>query len=232
MMLSIVIATFNEEKLLPRLLASIKEQSFTDYEIIVADNYSTDRTRHIATKYGAKIVDGGLPGRSRNCGAAVAEGNIILFLDADVMLDEDFLQDVITEFRSKNYGIAACRITPISDRKLDKLIHSGYNGILLLTAGIRPFAPGFCIIAKRDAHVLMNGFDESILLGEDSDYAWRGGKIAKFGVVKSHNILVSVRRFDRDGRWNVLFKYILSGLYMMVIGKIKTDIFKYTFGHK
>lgn len=59
MKLSIIIPTYNEEEYLPKLLEGIKSQDFEDYEIIVADANSTDKTREIAEVYGCKIVDGG-----------------------------------------------------------------------------------------------------------------------------------------------------------------------------
>src|SRR5690242_14030921 len=98
-MLSIIIPTYNEEEYLPRLLASIRSQRFEGYEIIVADNKSTDRTREIAARFGAKIVDGGMPGPGRNLGARAAQGDLLLFLDADVILpDVDWLADKVEQF--------------------------------------------------------------------------------------------------------------------------------------
>jgi glycosyltransferase involved in cell wall biosynthesis len=55
-MLSIIIPTFNEERFLPYLLKSLKEQTFNDFEVIVADNNSTDATRSITLKSGARVV--------------------------------------------------------------------------------------------------------------------------------------------------------------------------------
>ena len=232
MMLSIVIPTFNEEKSLPILLQSIRTQSFQDYEIIVADNKSSDATRAIATQYGAKIVDGGLPGKGRNCGAAAATGDLILFLDADVFLPHAcFLENIISELQDKGYSIATCQIRPLSSRMVDLTMHQTYNLFMLFTAGFLPFAPGFCIIIERPIHNLIKGFDEAIQLGEDSDYVQRAGKIAKFGILNSQKIHVSVRRLDRDGRINIATKYILCGLHMTFLGNVKNDLFKYSFGH-
>jgi glycosyltransferase involved in cell wall biosynthesis len=232
-MLSIIIPTFNEEKQLASLLETIKSQSFTNYEVIVADNNSTDNTIEIAKQYGALTTSGGLPGKGRNCGADVASGQFILFLDADVRLtDPNFLRDIVAEFNTKGYGVATCQVSAISNRKIDAFMHGCYNCLILLTAKFRPFAPGFCIIARREVHDIINGFDEEIMLGEDSDYVLRASKITKFGVLGSQRINVSVRRFDRDGRWNVAIKYILSGIYVCLFGNIKSNIFNYTFGHK
>ena len=89
-MLSIIIPTLNEEKCLPKLLDSIKNQNFNDYEIIVADAHSRDRTRAIALRYGCKIVEGGIPSVARNHGIKVAQGDYILFVDADSVLTRGF----------------------------------------------------------------------------------------------------------------------------------------------
>jgi len=72
MKVSIIIPALNEEKTLPVLLDSIKAQDFSDYEVIVADANSKDRTREIAAEYGCRVVDGGLPAVGRNAGAGGA----------------------------------------------------------------------------------------------------------------------------------------------------------------
>ncbi|PIV12587.1 MAG: teichoic acid biosynthesis protein, partial [Candidatus Nealsonbacteria bacterium CG03_land_8_20_14_0_80_36_12] len=97
-MLSIIIPTLNEEKYLPSLLEEIKKQNFSDYEIIVADGGSEDKTVKIARNYGCKIVKGGLPAKGRNEGAKIAEGDILLFMDADnIFLPENFLKNLLEE---------------------------------------------------------------------------------------------------------------------------------------
>ena len=62
MKVRIVVPALDEERLLPLMLNSVRKQDFQDYEIIVADAGSTDRTREIAAEAGAKVVEGGLPG--------------------------------------------------------------------------------------------------------------------------------------------------------------------------
>ena len=81
--LSCIIITLNEEEHLPHLLKCLKQQTFQDFEIIVADNNSTDKTRQIAELAGCKIVQGGTPPVGRNNGARVAKADYLLFLDAD-----------------------------------------------------------------------------------------------------------------------------------------------------
>lgn len=231
-MLSIIIPTYNEEEYLPLLLSSIKLQSYKNYEIIVADNNSKDNTTNIARAYNAKVVPGGLPGAGRNSGASHAEGKILLFLDADVILsDESFLQDIMDEFHSRKLGVATCQILPLSHKSWDAVMHQAYNVFIRASERFVPHAPGFCILVKNSIHHKINGFDELIKLAEDSDYVNRAAKHTKFRVLKSHKVPVSVRRLDRDGRFNILMKYVLCGLYMRIFGQVKTNIFNYTFGY-
>ena len=79
MTISIIIPTLNEARFLPKLLESIKKQTFTDYEVIVADAGSKDKTLEIAKKYGARIVKGGFPAEGRNAGARAAKGDFLFF---------------------------------------------------------------------------------------------------------------------------------------------------------
>ncbi|MDD4995415.1 MAG: glycosyltransferase [Patescibacteria group bacterium] len=230
-MLSIIIPTYNEEQLLPRLLASIKEQDYCDYEIIVADAASSDRTPAIAAEFGARVVPGGLPPVGRNRGAATTTGEKILFLDADVVLPRrDFLSSAIQEFDSRALDIATCRVDPIGDKKIDKLFHWFYNFYTACLASIRPHAPGFCILVRRHLHEKLGGFDEEIKLAEDQDYSQRAAKLGQFGFLSEY-LPVSTRRFERDGRLNVIFKYVICEFYMMLFGGPKSDIFKYRFGY-
>jgi len=231
-MLSIIIPTYNEENYIEFLLRSIEAQSYKDYEVIVADAQSKDRTREIAAQHGARVVDGGMPATGRNRGADVAKGEILLFLDADVVLpDPWFLQGTVAEFEKRKLGVATCEADPMSDKKIDKVFHEVFNYFMRVTAATLPHAPGFCIFARKSVHDKLRGFNEEIKLAEDHDYAHRAAKIAKFGVLKTYRIPVSVRRMDRDGRANIMVKFLLCELYMQVRGAPKTDLFKYSFGH-
>ena len=113
MNLSIIIPTLEEEKYLPLLLDSIKKQNLKrDYEIIISDAGSKDRTIEIAESQGCKIVKGGLPAKGRNEGAKIAQGELFLFLDADTMLPENSLEKFIFEFKKRNLDIAGFLLQP------------------------------------------------------------------------------------------------------------------------
>ncbi len=231
--LSVIIPALNEEKLLPYLLESIKNQENIDLEIIVADNNSEDKTREIAKSFGAKVVEGGLPAKARNNGAKAAKGEILLFLDADVVLPApDFLEKCVAEFGEKKFDMATCAIVPLSENAIDKLFHQVANFYIQKMKPLLTHAPGFCIFIKKELHESIGGFDEEVKLAEDHDYADRASKNGSFGFLESYPILVSVRRFEKDGRLNIATKYVLCEAHMILKGPIKSDIFKYRFGYK
>ena len=85
---SVIIAAYNEEKNLPRLLASINKQTYSEIETIVVDDSSSDNTSKVAKKYKAIVFSRPHGERSvqRNFGAQRAKGKYLLFLDADMEL--------------------------------------------------------------------------------------------------------------------------------------------------
>ena len=90
---SIVIPALNEERYLPGLLESIERQLAgrgVDYEVLVADNGSADRTRLIAEELDAKVIfcDGLTVGAARNRATEETDGEVLVFLDADMLLLE------------------------------------------------------------------------------------------------------------------------------------------------
>ncbi|MEM5799402.1 MAG: glycosyltransferase [Candidatus Aenigmatarchaeota archaeon] len=228
MKISIVIPTYNEEKYLPKLLTSIKKQTFKDFEVIVADAFSKDKTREIAKKFGAIVVDGGLPAKGRNEGAKIAKGKYIYFLDADVRLPKNFLEKTIDEIEKNKIDLATCYIKPISNLEIDKKIHILANMFIKITSRTKkPYAPGFCIIANKKLHKKIKGFNESLRMSEDHDYVRRMIKFGKFKVLESSIIYVSVRRLKKEGRLNLIKKYLLLETYNLF--NIKKNI-EYEFG--
>ena len=230
-MISIIIPTFNEEELLPKLLESIKKQSYKDYEIIVADNNSSDRTQSIAEGHGAKVERGGVPAVGRNNGAKIAKGDWLLFLDADVVLPPYFLEKTMMEIKKRKFEATTCVVKPLSNKKIDKVLHGAVNCYILATQKFFPHAPGACIFIKRKKHFLIGGFNEKMKMGEDHNYVSKASKVAKFGVLSSIFLPISVRRLEKDGRWNITLKYLMSEFHLAFLGPIYSDFLNYKFGY-
>ena len=232
MILSIIIPTYNEEEYLPALLDSIKKQSFTDYEIIVADANSTDRTLEIAESYGCIVVDGGLPGVGRNNGAKVAKGEYLLFLDSDLMLTDDYLRDVIYEFRMERAGIAITQMIPLSKKTEDKIYHDLANRFMVSVEKIKPHGAGcYGIIVKKSLHDEFGGFDETLTFGEDTDYIERIGKKEHFKVLRNAKVGVSTRRLEEEGIETLIKQYGKSTLNDFMNIRTEADELDYGFDH-
>ncbi len=231
-MISIIIPTLNEEKYLPILLNSIKDQNFLgfEYEIIISDAKSTDKTIEIAKEYNCKIIKGGIPAKGRNEGARKSKGELLFFVDADVVLTKDFIYKAIKEFEKKKLDIASFRILPKKGRVATFLFNIYYNYPLIILEKILPHT-AIGILIKRDLFFKVNGFDETLFLAEDHDLGRRAAKISKFGIIKSVIIFTSTRRFKKDGYIKTFIRYSLCQLHMIFIGPVRKDIFKYKFNH-
>jgi len=227
---SIVIPTYNEEKYLPKLLDSIDKQTVGPTEVIVSDAFSEDKTREIAKKYGCKVVDGGLPAVGRNSGAKVAKSEIILFLDADVVLPKDFLEKTISEMTERGLDMASCFLKPTTRSKVDLAFYSAFNYYCKITTKIHPHIPGSCIFIKKYLHQKINGFDETIVMCEDQDFVKRASKFGKFAFLKSFKIPFSERRMIREGKIKFALKYFAMEMHLIFLGKIKRDLFDYKLG--
>ncbi|MCL4546717.1 MAG: glycosyltransferase family 2 protein [Deltaproteobacteria bacterium] len=98
---SVIITTKNEEKNIEMCLKSIKSQSYDNIEIIVVDNRSSDKTKEIAAKFTDLIYNKG-PERSaqRNYGVSVSTGELILYIDADMIFAPFVIESCVAEFKS------------------------------------------------------------------------------------------------------------------------------------
>jgi len=91
---SVIIAAYNEEECIGSCIETLKLQTHPSYEVIVVDDGSTDRTREIVGEFGVKVLrnDHTGPGMARNSAVPHASGEILVFVDADMSFDPDFLK--------------------------------------------------------------------------------------------------------------------------------------------
>ncbi len=99
MKVSVVIPTYNEEEVISDCLKSLQKQTYKDFEVIVVDDGSTDDTLSECQMSNVKCQilkqEHKGPGAARNFGAKKARGEILVFVDADMTFDKDFLKKLI-----------------------------------------------------------------------------------------------------------------------------------------
>ncbi len=228
--LTVVIPALNEAEGLPRLLTQLAEQTTPPDAVVVADAHSTDATREIARAAGAIVVDGGMPAVGRNAGAAVATTELLLFLDADVDLDGDFIESAVAEFFERELTIAGARIEPLEREPGNLFACDVANFYLEAMQYVSPHAPGFCMLTTKATHDAINGFDEEVLLAEDHDYAQRASQLGKFRILRCAPVRTSMRRIEKEGILQLAFKYVYCELHVVARQKIYNVPFDYEFG--
>jgi glycosyltransferase involved in cell wall biosynthesis len=196
---------------------------------VVADAGSTDDTRAIAEARGAIVVDGGKPAAGRNAGAKVATGELLLFLDADDVLDDDFIAGAVDEFRDRKLAVATSFIEPIERDPKNVFATEVVNLYLDVMQYVAPHAPGFCILVSRQVHEAIGGFDETVVLAEDHDYVQRAAEHGKFRMLWMVRVATSMRRIEKEGLVRLAFKYLYCELYVVTGRPIREVPFDYEF---
>ena len=228
--LSIIIPTLNEASYLPALLRALRNQTRLPDEIIVADAGSVDGTAALARAGGAIVVAGGRPSAGRNAGARAATGDILLFLDADVLPAPHFIQGALDKFRAAGGGVASCFIDTPNPKGIDRLVIELSNFCMWAVQRISPHAPGFCIFVDRQVYHRIGGFDESLVLSEDHDFVRRATRYCVFHILTPHRIPVSFRRIEKEGLGMLTIKYLWCELHILLNIPIRSLPFAYEFG--
>jgi glycosyltransferase involved in cell wall biosynthesis len=177
--ISCIIPALNEQKNIDGLISSILSQNLAPplslNEIIVVDNGSQDNTVNIAKNMGAKTyVKPGLTiGGLRNFGAEKAKGDILIFLDADNVLDNSVINNIVKNLLVDNIGAIGVPLRPYGDPTwVEKTwyyhIHTYKKG-LNKAGAIASGAFGI----KKKLFLEAGGFDERLAVGEDTELSRR-----------------------------------------------------------
>lgn len=235
---SIIIPTLNEEKFVGRLLGDIAKQSYTDYEIVLVDGSSTDATRAIARsfkdqcKISVKKVNKRNVSYQRNCGASVATGKYLIFLDADTHISKQFLRK-LAAFIAKHKGLLF--IPSIFPEKRDsqmKLVFDIINAAIKISQSLaKPFSSGGSMIVEKNFFHLIGGFAENVFMSEDHQLiqtAYRYGVRARF--LDTIQVMFSLRRMEREGKLKLLYKTVVNTIHFVANGTVEKHIIEYEMG--
>jgi len=199
-LVSIIIPARNEEKNIEECIKSVKTQSYRKIQIIVVDGGSTDNTVKIALENGAKVIREKpvrSPGNARNIGAKLASGEIVAFIDADNVIEKNYIKKAV-DFLMKHEDIDG--ISP------DTMIYPTKNLVpnlyfterLSARRGVSPV-----IIWRKSFLRVM--FDPSLGIGEDYDMSQRfvakGFKYIFLKNIKTYHKEPDFDRIVSESKW-------------------------------
>lgn len=236
--ISVIIPTLQEERVLASTLVQFTPELRAQYgiEIIVSDGGSTDRTVDIAWKSADSVVEHGSASKQnisqgRNSGAKRARGGILIFLNADVLIEEPekFFSTVIRVMENDTVSGATCNVNiyPEEERFFDWAFHNIYNGYfwLLNMVGLG-MGRGECHVVDGDVFRAMGGYDKNITAGEDFEFFLRLHKKGKIIFMRTLTVFESPRRFRKYGYLWVSLLWFLNAIGVLFFRRSVVDQWK------
>ena len=182
---SVIIPTLNEEKYLGKCLKSVMSMNYpkSDYEVIVVDGNSEDKTREIARKYGAKVIVSKIRrcGYQRQLGVNQARGELLSFIDADYVVDKNLLNGLEEIFNDKKVTAVQGKILLYDATFLENLIGADiFNMFLWALVPLGLFATGGNMAIRKSVIDKIGGFNLIKKTAEDIELL---KKARKYGSV-------------------------------------------------
>lgn len=214
MLISVIIPAFNEEDYIGETLASLnramaflREKEIVSAEIIVVDNDSADLTASVARDFGATVImeTRHNVAQVRNAGAAAASGDVLVFVDADTIVPDQLLRRIVAALAEPTCPGGAVD-TNYRPAKLTSKIYLQLWRIIGKMTGMAQGATQFC---RKDVFFALNGYDETLFMGEDVDFYWRLKRFARrrkgrVSFIEDLPVVPSTRRFDGWELWRTL----------------------------
>ena len=233
---SIIIPTYNEEKYLPSCLRSILDMNYSkeSIEIIVVDNGSTDETVNIANDFGVEILEDHSLNVSglRNLGARKATGEVLAFVDADCIVDKDWLHNAARYIGDMHVsGWGSPPVFPENQTWVQKtwfLIRQKENIVQDVD-----WLETMNLFVRKEQFAAIGGFNESLVTCEDVDFSYRisnHGKIVSDSRIKVVHLgeASTIKEFMKKEIWRGQsnLKGILShGLVLKEIPSLSIPIY-------
>ena len=206
-MLSVIVPAHNEESYLGATLDALNRQDYGNFEIVVVANGCMDRTAEVAREKCSRLVtlDAKGLGVSRNLGGRLATGDLLVFLDADTILEPHALRTIAEQFTRRDAG-GTLKGQPDSNRFAYRVIYGLKNFMHRFV--VRNGRSGV-IICWKDQFDRIGGFKEHLELRENSDLIRR---LKRFGggyrYIGSTAATTSMRRYDQLGVKHIVWLWI------------------------
>ncbi len=235
MLISIVIPAYNEAKYLGATLEKLQQALGSNsgqairWEIIVCDNNSTDTTAVVARRAGANVVfeRHNQISRARNSGAKAANGEWLVFLDADSYPPPALIADVLALIQTGAYIGCGTTVEVSGGTLFNKLRMERLNPIFRLFN----WSGGVFLLCRGDAFQAIGGFSTRLYAYEEIDFVFRLKKFGRknrqeFTVLHQHPVITSGRKGEyRPGNLITLFHSNLLAIVLFAFGKLLPEKF-------
>lgn len=203
-MISFIIPAHNEEQYLGRTLDAVDMAARAlgqPFEVVVADDASTDRTASIAREHGARVVsvEHRQIAATRNAGAWASTGEMLIFVDADTVVSEGAVRGAAEALLQGAVG-GGCAFgfdgrLPLYGRVMAVVANPFYRAWGL--------ASGCFLFCTRDAFCAVGGFDEGLFAGEEAALSRALRRQGRF-VVLRESVTTSGRKLRAHSGWEIL----------------------------
>lgn len=204
--ISVIVPAHNEEQYLAATLDSLNDQEYPPHEIIVVANGCNDRTTEVARHRCHRLIvlSQKCLGVARNLGARMAQGDILLFLDADTTLEPTALRKIARSFTAA-YSSGTLIGQPDCDRLSFRLLYMLKN--FVHRTHLHTGSSGVIICWRKD-FVRVGGFDEHLQVRENSELIKRLSRYGRYKYISDVPAVTSMRRYEQKGVWPMVWLWI------------------------
>lgn len=201
--LSVIVPAYNEANYIHKMLDSLKRQTFKSFEIIVKDGESSDSTVEIAKKLVDKTISSKdtSVSNARNQGAKYANGNVLVFVDADTVLPSNMLQRISDLMENENMVGGSCRKILANKNVLDRMVYEFVNISTFLSLYLHVGgAHGNCLFIRKSIFRRIGGFNPLIQIAEEQELVRKAMRFGKFVFLTDQYVVEHPRRIQKWGK--------------------------------
>jgi glycosyltransferase involved in cell wall biosynthesis len=218
--ISVVVPTYEEERSIEAFLKQFENQTIprSEFEIIIVDGDSEDRTREIAGDYADKVIiqeRKGIGG-ARNDGVDIAGAPFIATTDADIRLPDRWLEIMLSHFEKDDKVVAVVGPDgPIEKTWKSRLVYFFLRNVIYLATFFGMYTTGGTNSGFRRFAFLEVGGYKSLPHSDDVEIGFRLMKVGKIVYDKELFVELSVRRMEKNGYVNTLLTWLKGDLRIM-----------------